>query len=92
MGKIEKKRKELETEEEKIMEDARKTIQKAIDERGRYSHNIVTLTLKYVAENISFGHANSLVDEFDLEYEFQIFKEFPDKKKLADKLRGKDED
>lgn len=48
------------------LDKAREQIQKAIDQDGPYSHNIVGLVLSSVASDYGTAQANELIAEFDL--------------------------
>lgn len=48
------------------IDDARDTIQKAIDIAGPYSNNVVGSALRVVANKFSYDEANALIDEFDI--------------------------
>lgn len=50
----------------KILHEARQHIEKAMEQNGPYSHNIVSLALSQVAREISNEEANGLIDEYEL--------------------------
>lgn len=54
------------------VEQARHTIQDAIDSEGPYSHNIIGLTLSRIAAEQGYAVANRLVEEYDLEARYGI--------------------
>ncbi len=60
----------LEEETKKVkfeMGEARKKIEKAIDQNGPYSHNMIGATLRSLADKTGYKYANELVREFDLD-------------------------
>lgn len=57
---------------EKTIAEARTKIQKAIDQDGPYTHNILGLVLSKVAKELDVEHANGLVEEFNLEDAYGI--------------------
>ena len=49
-------------------------IEKARDQNGPFSHNIIGLTLSQVSQEFGFDVANGLIDEYDLEDLYNIQK------------------
>lgn len=68
---IEEQRK-IGIELQKDLEEANKTIDKHVLQRGQYSHNIISLVLRDVAKKHGYEVANNLVDEHNLELIFGI--------------------
>lgn len=54
--------------------EARKKIEKAIDQNGQYSHNICGLVLSSVSRDHGLEAANNLIDEFALDEIYGIHK------------------
>jgi len=59
------------------LKSARKDIEDLIEQPGPYGHNIITLTLRMVANRYGYGEANRLVDELELDSHFGIPKYWP---------------
>lgn len=60
--------------ERKALESARTRITQAINKKGQYSHNICSLVLQQVHQEIGIKYANQLIDEFNLTKLFSIQK------------------
>jgi len=53
---------------------ARDSIENAMDQNGPYTHNIISLSLRSLAEKGGNKAANDLVDEYELDQEYGIQK------------------
>lgn len=54
---------------------ARSHIERAIEQNGPYSHNMISITLAFLADKCGKKYANELVDEFDLKELYGIERE-----------------
>lgn len=50
-----------------IMEEARKSIIKSMEKDGEFTHNIISIVLRDVANKLGYRYANDIVREFDLD-------------------------
>lgn len=64
----------METKVNTHIEEARAKIRQAIRQNGPYSHNIISLTLSFLADKAGVDAANGLVDEFRLDKIYGIHK------------------
>lgn len=60
-------------EVQKVLNDARDKIEKALDQEGKYTHNILTLILRETARKVGYDEANLLIAEYDLKDLYGIF-------------------
>jgi hypothetical protein len=56
----------------RTIEEHRANIQHAIRQKGQYTHNLISMTLRMVASEYGYAEANKLVDEFKLTRRFGI--------------------
>jgi len=52
--------------------EARRAIREQIEERGQFSHNMVSIVLRQVSKRYGYTAANGLVRDLELEAEFGI--------------------
>lgn len=83
---IESLRKILNVIEQELLLNTEKQIKHAIRQDGQYTHNMITVSLRCLAESVSYAAANSLIDKYNLSAEYDIDKEFPDRQKLKIKF------
>lgn len=57
---------------DQIMNTAKAWIEKALDQYGNFSHNIVSNTLRGVSMRLGFRIANQLIHIYELDYYFDI--------------------
>ncbi len=58
----------------KTRQDAREEIEQAIEDRGPYSHNIISCVLRLIASRWGYKETNDFIDEYDLTRRFGIAK------------------
>ncbi len=62
----------------KTEDEAKRLIEYHLSRHGNFTHNILSLCLRSFAEKFGYDFANSLVDEYDLEFEYGIQHSYKD--------------
>ena len=57
------------------IEEAKVKIENAMSKGGAFTHNVISLVLRNVANTHGCDAANSLIDEFDIEHLYGITKQ-----------------